>query len=210
MYDKALPDWVKVGKKKFDRIKNQIQNAKNSNFQARPSLGVPISVNESRRLIQDIDHGKITHEETLKKIANIRNDIERIGNLDEFNQNQVNVLNALFMVDECFTGEFKWYKISDGKYKILKSKSDQKESDIAEQKSDIKVFKQQIQDQEKEIDKKLFQKYFEYQSQSEMLDDLFSLGNLQRNEVAKRLALILSIFLIKLKNRLKGLKKIKH
>ena len=72
------------------------------------------------------------------------------------------------------------------------------------------MFKQQIQDQEKEIDKKLFQKYFEYQSQSEMLDDLFSLGHLQRNEVAKRLALILSIFLIKLKNRLKGLKKIKH
>ena len=112
----------KSRQKKFDRIKNQIQNAKNSNLQARPSLGVPISFNESRRLIQDIDHGKITHEETLKKIANIRNDIERIGNLDEFNQNQVNVLNALFMVDECFTGEFKWYKISDGKYKILKSK----------------------------------------------------------------------------------------
>ena len=43
------------------------------------------------------------------------------------------------MVDECSTGEFKWYKISDGKYKILKSKSVQKESDIAEQKSDIKV-----------------------------------------------------------------------
>ena len=49
------------------------------------------------------------------------------------------MLNALFMVDECFTGEFKWYKISDGKYKILKSKSVKKESDIAEQKSDIKV-----------------------------------------------------------------------
>ena len=46
---------------------SQIQNAKNSNLQARPSLGVPISFNKSRRLIHDIDHGKITHEETLKK-----------------------------------------------------------------------------------------------------------------------------------------------
>ena len=82
---------------------------------------------------------KLPMKKHWKKIANIRNDIERIGNLDEFNQNQVNVLNALFMVDECFTGEFKWYKISDGKYKILKSKSAKKESDIAEQKSDIKV-----------------------------------------------------------------------
>ena len=82
---------------------------------------------------------KLPMKKHWKKIANIRNDIERIGNLDEFNQNQVNVLNALFMVDECFTGEFKRYKISDGKYKILKSKSVQKESDIAEQKSDIKV-----------------------------------------------------------------------
>ena len=82
---------------------------------------------------------KLPMKKHWKKIANIRNDIERIGNLDEFNQNQVNVLNALFMVDECFTGEFKWYKISDGKYKILKSKSVKKESDIAKQKSDIKV-----------------------------------------------------------------------
>ena len=82
---------------------------------------------------------KLPMKKHWKKIANIRNDIERIGNLDEFNQNQVNVLHALFMVDECFTEEFKWYKISDGKYKILKSKSVKKESDIAEQKSDIKV-----------------------------------------------------------------------
>ena len=40
-----------------------------------------------------------------------------------------------------------------------------------EQKSDIEVFKQQIEDQEKEIDKTLFEKYFEYQSPSEMLDN---------------------------------------
>ena len=46
------------------------------------------------------------------------------------------VLNALFMVDEIFTGEFKWYKLTDSRCKLLISKSNQKESDMAEQKSD--------------------------------------------------------------------------
>ena len=124
----------------------------------------------------------------MKKIANIHNDIKRIDNLDEFNQNQVNVLNSPLIVDEIFTGEFKWYKMSDGKYKLLKSKSDQKASDIVERKSDIEVFKQQIEDQEKEIDKKLFENYFEYQSPNKMLDNLFSLGNLKRNQFAEKIS----------------------
>ena len=32
MSDKALPDWVKVDKKRFDRIKNKVQNAKNNSL----------------------------------------------------------------------------------------------------------------------------------------------------------------------------------
>ena len=36
MSDKTLPNWVNVGKKRFDRIKSQIQNAKKNNLQARP------------------------------------------------------------------------------------------------------------------------------------------------------------------------------
>ena len=32
MPDKALLDWVKVGIKRFDRIRNKIQNAKNNNL----------------------------------------------------------------------------------------------------------------------------------------------------------------------------------
>ena len=32
MSDKVLPDWVKVGMKRFDRIRNKIQNAKNNNL----------------------------------------------------------------------------------------------------------------------------------------------------------------------------------
>ena len=34
--DKSLPNWVKVDKKRFDRIKNQIKNVKNNNLQAIP------------------------------------------------------------------------------------------------------------------------------------------------------------------------------
>ena len=46
MLDKTLPDWVKVSKKRFDRIKNKVQNAK-KNFQARPKRRSPITLNES-------------------------------------------------------------------------------------------------------------------------------------------------------------------
>ena len=50
------------------------------------------------------------------------------------------------------------------------------------------MFKQQTDDQEKEIDKELFKKYFEYQSPSEMLDNLLSLDNLRRNEVSEKIS----------------------
>ena len=40
------------------------------------------------------------------------------------------------MVDEIFTEELKWYKLTDDEYKFLRLKSNQKESNIAEQKSD--------------------------------------------------------------------------
>ena len=50
------------------------------------------------------------------------------------------------------------------------------------------MFKQQIKDQETEIDKELFKKYFEYQSPSEMLDNLLSLDNLRRNEVSEKIS----------------------
>ena len=68
-----------------------------------------------------------------------------------------------------------------------------------EQRSDIEVFKQQIEDQGKEIDKKLFEKYFEYQSPSEMLDNLFSLDNLKRNEVAEKVSNSFEYLFVKVK-----------
>ena len=48
------------------------------------------------------------------------------------------------MVDEIFTGDFRQYNWIDGKYKLLRSKSNKKESDRVEQKPDIEVLKQQI------------------------------------------------------------------
>ena len=96
---------------------------------------VALLVLTNHKLIQDIGHCKITHEEALKKITSIRNDIKRIDDLSEFNQNQVNLINALFIVDEIFTGGFKLHKMIDGKCKLLKSKSDQKESYLVRHKN---------------------------------------------------------------------------
>ena len=98
MFNKALPDWVKVNEERFNNIKNETQQAKNKNLQARINLANPIYFDESYKLIQDIEHSNITHEEALKIITEIRKNVERLNNLNEFNPNQVEVLNALFMV----------------------------------------------------------------------------------------------------------------
>ena len=62
----------------------------------------------------------------MRRITNIHNDIKKLDHLNNVNENQVKVLNALFMVDEIFTGEPKWYKLIDKKYKLLRSKSNEK------------------------------------------------------------------------------------
>ena len=67
--NKALPNWVKVSKKRFDTIQNAVQNAKKDNLQARPQRGSPINFDNSNKLIQDIVHGNITYEEALNKMA---------------------------------------------------------------------------------------------------------------------------------------------
>ena len=117
-------------------IKNGFQQAKRNDLQARPQHGSPINFDESYKLIQEIVHGNITHEEALNKMAGIRKNIKRLADLNEFYPNQVKVINALFMVDEISTGEFERYKLSDDGYILLRSKNDQKESDIVKQKSD--------------------------------------------------------------------------
>ena len=90
MADKTLPDWVKVDKKRFDRIQNKVKMFKNKNkFVVPEGSGDCINAN--------IENGKITHEEALNKIFRIRNDIERPKGLEEINQNQVDMLTDLSM-----------------------------------------------------------------------------------------------------------------
>ena len=83
-------------------IKNEIQQAKYKNSQARPDHGSSIYFDESYKLIKDIERGKITHEEALKTMTNIYNNIERLDGLNEFDSNQAKVINTLFMVEEIF------------------------------------------------------------------------------------------------------------
>ena len=47
-------------------IRNEIQQARNKNLQARPNCGSPIYFDESYKVTQDLEHGNITHEEALK------------------------------------------------------------------------------------------------------------------------------------------------
>ena len=63
-----LLKWVKVSKKRFDVIKNKVQNAKNNNLQARSNRSSLINFNES---------DKTEDEEALKRIKNIRGDIKK-------------------------------------------------------------------------------------------------------------------------------------
>ena len=90
MADKALPDWVKLDKKRFDRTQNKVKMFKNKNKFVLPG-GVVIVLNAN------IENGKITHEEALNKIFRIHNDIERLKGLEEINQNQVDMLTDLSM-----------------------------------------------------------------------------------------------------------------
>ena len=107
MPDNALPNWVKIGKKRFNKIKSKVQNAKDNNLQARPSNKL-IDFTGSNQLIQDIGHSHVTYEEALKRITIIHRDIDTILSQKRLNLNQVEVVNILFMVDEIFNGQTNW------------------------------------------------------------------------------------------------------
>ena len=100
-----LPKWVKVSKQRFDVIKKKVQNAKINNLQARPKGGKVININQSNKLLHEIENSQITYEEALKRIENIHRDINKIISMQSLNLNQINVLNTLFMVNQIFTGK---------------------------------------------------------------------------------------------------------
>ena len=106
-------------------IKVKVQNAKNNNLQARPNRSKVINFSKSNKLLHDIEHGKITYEEALKRIQNICSDVNKIINMQSLNSNQMNVLNVLFMVDWIFTGEIESVKANnEGNFQDFKEKSD--------------------------------------------------------------------------------------
>ena len=68
----------KSKQRRFNVIKNKVQNSKNKNWQARPNRSKVISFSESNKLLYDIENSKITYEEALERIRNIRRDINKI------------------------------------------------------------------------------------------------------------------------------------
>ena len=72
--DETLPYWVRVEKKRFNTIKNNVKRVKDK-FAVPGGSGFRIYVNDSFQLIQDIENDGITHEEALKEISKIRDDI---------------------------------------------------------------------------------------------------------------------------------------
>ena len=93
-------------------MKNKVQNVKSNNSQARLS-GIFNYLIESNKLLHDITDSNTTHEEALKRITNIRDNITTIINQKILNLNQTEVVNTFFMVDEVFTGKTKMVKEDD-------------------------------------------------------------------------------------------------
>ena len=82
-----LPKWVKVSKQRFDVIKKKVRNAKINNLQARPKESKVINFNESNKLLHEIENRKITYEEALKRIENIRSDINKVISMQSLDPN---------------------------------------------------------------------------------------------------------------------------
>ena len=111
--DLNLPKGIKVSKKRFDVIKKKVQNAKINNLQARPKGGKVININESNKLLHEIENSQITYEEALKRIKNILSDINKLVSVQCINLNQANMLNIIFMVNEIFTGESESVEVNE-------------------------------------------------------------------------------------------------
>ena len=86
-----------------------------------------VNINESIKLLHEIENSQITYEEALKRTENIRRDIDKLISIQSLNTNQISLLNILFMVNEVFTGEIESVEVnSEGNLEIFKEKSDKK------------------------------------------------------------------------------------
>ena len=57
---------------------------KKKHLQTRPNRKNLVTSGQSNELLQDIEYGKITYKEALKKLTNIRNDINMFLKLNSF------------------------------------------------------------------------------------------------------------------------------
>ena len=75
--NKTLPDCVEVDEKIVEQIKIKVLRAKKNNFQARPTgYDKIIFLDKASRLFENIENGKISHEEALKTRDTINKDIK--------------------------------------------------------------------------------------------------------------------------------------
>ena len=93
-------DKSKQLKERFNVIKMKVQNSKNNNLQATRKWSKVIIIIESDKLLYEIENSQIIYEEALKRIENIRSDINKIVSVQSINSNQANVLNILFILHE--------------------------------------------------------------------------------------------------------------
>ena len=118
-----LPDSVRVDKKTFKQIKDEVKKVKDKNIYVRSNQDTYIRVNNSYKVIWDIEYGRITHKEELERINKIHSDIKKIDNQEKVNENQLLILNPLLLVDSIFTVNLNQFK------KNFFSKINQKTSD---------------------------------------------------------------------------------
>ena len=105
-----LPDSVRVDKKTFKQIKDEVKKVKDKNIYVRSNQDTYIRVNNSYKVIWDIEYGRITHKEELERINKIHSDIKKIDNQEKANENQLLILNLLLLVDSIFTVNLNQYK----------------------------------------------------------------------------------------------------
>ena len=105
-----LPDSVRVDKKAFKQIKDEVKKVKDKNIYVRSNQDTYIRVNNSYKVIWDIEYGRITHKEELERINKIHSDIKKIDNQEKASENQLLILNLLLLVDSIFTVNLNQYK----------------------------------------------------------------------------------------------------
>ena len=97
-----------------------------------------ININESNKLLHEKGNSQITYEKALKRIENIRSDINKMITMQSLNSNQINLLNILFMVNEIFTGESESVEVNrEGNFKVFKEKLD-KEKQVSDEQLDTR------------------------------------------------------------------------